>query len=144
MPSHKDITRASIGILQRYQEQKAMDDSETDYSGMTSALRNEIEKIRNDSNDIVNKAHSIPTVSESELYESELLTLERVTDIRIVHAHCKHCGAELKSNGQKIYNPFTGEKICKHVCKCGAEYNFENTYPRVAYFNEQGEEVTTF
>lgn len=141
MPSHRDITRASIGILQRYQAQKVKDDLNIDDSGLDAELRQEVEKLRHDPNDIANTFSVIPTVNEDHLYENQLLTFERITSMAVVHAYCEKCGAEIISTGYKIIHPTTGNIIYPHKCSCGAVAHFEKAYPRLAYFNEQGEEI---
>ena len=141
MPSHRDITRASIGILQRYQSQKAKDDLNIDDSGLDTELRQEVEKLRHDPHDMANTFSAIPTINEDHLYEKQLLTFEYVTNMAVVHAYCEKCGAEVISTGHKIIHPSTGKIIYPHKCSCGYSAHFEKEYPRLAFFNEQGEEI---
>ena len=57
----------------------------------------------------------------------------------------EECDEELISNAPPMFNPFTFERICKHTCtKCGKIYNLEFAYPRLAFINNNGEELPAF
>ena len=59
-------------------------------------------------------------------------------------AHCPVCGKEIISRGPVMYNPFTYEKSCPHVCECGWKADLEFSYPRVVFVLEDGTEVEAY
>jgi rRNA maturation protein Nop10 len=84
-------------------------------------------------------------MSENEMAEKELIKEEDVEKIIVKHAYCSECGEELISNAPPMFNPFTFERVCKHTCtKCGAIFNLEYAYPRLAFMNNKGEEIPAF
>lgn len=82
-------------------------------------------------------------VTDDELIEQGLLKSTPISDIKIIRAYCPKCGKEMISKSPALYNPFTMEKICKHEC-CGVTYNLDKTYPHIAYYDENGEEIIAY
>lgn len=82
-------------------------------------------------------------ITDNEMFDKGLLKECEITDIKIIRAYCPKCGKELVSKTPSMYNPFTMEKICLHEC-CGAKYNLDKTYPHIAYYDENGEEIVAY
>lgn len=83
-------------------------------------------------------------VTDDELLSKDLLKKCEISDIKVIRAYCPKCGKELISRTPALYNPFTMQKVCKHDCSCGAKYNLDNTYPRIAYYDENGDEIKAY
>ena len=77
-----------------------------------------------------------------DIKEDEFKTVKR-EDVRmvVIHVYCPECGREIISKSPVMYNPYTKERICRDECICGKKMNLEHAYPRVAYINENNEEV---
>lgn len=82
-------------------------------------------------------------VTDAMLTEKGLLKECPITDIKIIRAYCPKCGKELVSKSPALYNPFTMEKVCVHEC-CGTRFNLDKTYPHIAYYDENGEEIIAY
>lgn len=82
-------------------------------------------------------------ITDNEMSDKGLLKECEITDIKIIRAYCPKCGKELVSKTPSMYNPFTMEKICLHEC-CGVKYNLDKTYPHIAYYDENGEEIVAY
>lgn len=65
-------------------------------------------------------------------------------NVSVIRVYCPECGREIVSKFPVMFNPYTGERIGRYDCECGFKANLEYAYPRVAYFNEQGEEIKAF
>jgi len=147
-----------MGILDQYKVQLAEDRKKEDNlfpedSQLNENQRSEYEKrleeLRNSSDDMENvyrkKMAEMKQMSENEMTEKELIKEEDVEKIIVKHAYCSECGEELISNAPPMFNPFTFERVCKHTCtKCGAIFNLEYAYPRLAFMNNKGEEIPAF
>jgi formylmethanofuran dehydrogenase subunit E len=147
-----------MGILDEYKLQFAKDKENEDKmfpndSKLDESQRSEYEKclndLRNNPNSIENVYHKkmseMKQMSESEMMEQSLIKNEDVEKVIIKHAYCSECGEELISKAPPMFNPFTFERICKHTCeKCGAVYNLDFAYPRVAFINNNGDEINAF
>ena len=84
-------------------------------------------------------------LNENELASSGHIRQQQGVQMVVVHAYCPNCGDELTTNMPKMFNPFTGETLCKHVCiNCGNAYNLEYSYPRLAIIDDEGNEVKCF
>lgn len=83
------------------------------------------------------------TISNEELVSKGLLKENSISDIKVIRAYCPNCGKELVAKAPSMYNPFTLEKMCLHEC-CGKKYNLDKTYPHIAFYGEDGEEIVTF
>ena len=83
------------------------------------------------------------TISNEELVSKGLLKENSISDIKVIRAYCPNCGKELVAKAPSMYNPFTLEKMCLHEC-CGKKYNLDKTYPHIAFYDEDGEEIVTF
>ena len=82
-------------------------------------------------------------ITDEELIEKDLLKSTSISDIRVIRAYCPKCGKELVAKAPAMFNPFTYEKICLHEC-CGTKFNLDKSYPHIAYYDENGEEITAF
>lgn len=82
-------------------------------------------------------------ITDSEMFEKGLLTNESISDIKVIRAYCPKCGKELISKAPAMYNPFTMEKVCIHEC-CNTKFNLDKTYPHIAYYDSEGNEITAF
>ena len=104
-----------------------------------------LNKLRNRQDDIRNAFNSMKNMNEEEMTANELIKEEDVKKVVVKHAYCDECGEELISKTPPMFNPYTLEKICKHTCaKCGKTYNLEYAYPRLAFINENNEEIQAF
>ena len=82
-------------------------------------------------------------VKDTELSDKGLLKESPISDIKIIRAYCPICGKELISKSPALYNPFSMEKVCIHEC-CGKRFNLDKTYPHIAYYDENGEEIIAY
>lgn len=82
-------------------------------------------------------------ITDEELNCKGLLKECAITDIKLIRAYCPKCGKELVSKSPSMFNPFTMEKVCIHEC-CGTKYNLDKTYPHIAYYDENGEEIIAY
>lgn len=147
-----------MGILDNYKKQLEEDrkNENNDFpegSQLKESQRKEYENVlnelRNNSNDIEQvyqrKKAEMRQMDELTMEENKLITDEEVKKVIVKHAFCEECGEELISNAPPMFNPFTFERICKHTCtKCGKIYNLEFAYPRLAFINNNGEELPAF
>ena len=147
-----------MGILDDYKAQLEEDrkNENNDFpedSTLNESQRKEYEKclkeLRNSSDDIERvyqkKKAEMRQLKEDEMHKNGLIKGEEVKRVIVIHSFCEDCGEELISNAPPMFNPFTFEKVCKHVCsKCGKIYNLEFAYPRLAFLNDKGEEITAF
>lgn len=109
----------------------------------------ELEKLRKSSEDIENaykqRKASMIHISDSDLMERGLLKVVPISKVEVKRAYCEQCGEELISNAPPMFNPYTFERVCKHTCtKCGAIYNLDYAYPRIAYIDDKGEEIKAY
>lgn len=114
-----------------------------------SAYIKRLQELRNDPNDMENahklKMAEMKKMSEDEMETTNLIKSEDINKIIVKHAYCEECGEELISNAPPMFNPFTFERVCKHTCtKCGKVYNLEFAYPRLAFIDNNGNEVPAF
>ena len=147
-----------MGILDKYKAQLEEDKKNENISFPEgSQLKEEqreeyvktLKELRNNSNDMENtyrtKMAEMKQMSESDMESNKLINNEMVEKVIVKHAYCEECGEELISNAPPMFNPFTFERVCKHTCtKCGKIYNLEFAYPRLAFFNNKGEELPAF
>lgn len=107
-----------------------------------------VRQIREDPNDPMNQYRQYkqmyPDLKEADLEAKNMLKIEEVRPV-MKHAYCPKCGKEIVSTLPVMFNAFSGEKIGRYDCPhCGAKWNLEFAYPRVAYINSRGEEVNAF
>ena len=147
-----------MGILDKYKAQLEEDKKNENVSFPEgSQLKEEqreeyvktLKELRNNSNDMENnyrkKMAEMKRMSENDMESNKLISNETVEKVIVKHAYCEECGEELISNAPPMFNPFTFERVCKHTCtKCGKIYNLEFAYPRLAFFNNKGEELPAF
>lgn len=86
---------------------------------------------------------SMERVTDEELTEKNLLKMDSISDIKVIRAYCPICGKELISKAPPLYNPFTMCKVCIHEC-CGTKFNLDKTYPHIAFYGEDGNEIQSF
>ena len=147
-----------MGILDQYKKQLEIDKENENMnfpegSQLKEEQREEYEKclneLRNNKVDMENvyqqKKMEMIHFKEDEMIENNLIKDEEVKKVIVKHAYCDQCGEELISNAPPMFNPFTFEKVCKHVCtKCGRIFDLEYAYPRLAFINEYNEEIPAF
>ena len=79
-------------------------------------------------------------ISEESLISTDKLAVEDAT-VKVKRAYCPHCGKEIVSKLPSMWNPYTGEKICRYDCECGFKANLEYTYPRLIILDKDGNEL---
>lgn len=62
----------------------------------------------------------------------------------IKRAYCPECGKEIVNRGPVMYNPFSFEKTCPHVCECGWKGDLEYAYPRLVLIADNGEQIEAY
>lgn len=103
-----------------------------------------IEKqINNDCNCDCDCEESTPKALEK-FYEEDLKTEYVKVTPMVKRAYCPQCGKEIISRGPVMYNPFTFEKTCPHVCDCGWRGDLEYSYPRVVFVTENGTQIEAY
>lgn len=103
-----------------------------------------IEKqINNDCNCDCDCEESTPKALEK-FYEKDLKTEYVKVTPMVKRAYCPECGKEIISRGPVMYNPFTFEKTCPHVCDCGWGGDLEYSYPRVVFVMENGTQIEAY
>ena len=151
------MNKSTNDILSMYMKQKESDDKNNNKYGDVNELnytdseleayKNELDSIEVESNSLQDEYkrfhNEYKKISENELKNLSLIKSENVTT-KVVRAYCPKCGKELISKSPTIFNPFTLEKISKHECDCGFKANLEHAYPRIAYFDEENNEVKAF
>jgi len=147
-----------MGILDDYKAQleKDKENENNDFpegSKLNESQREEYEKclkeLRNNELSIENayekKKMEMRQLKEDEMAQNNLIKGEDVNRVIVIHAFCEDCGEELISNAPPMFNPFTFEKVCKHVCaKCGKVYNLEYAYPRLGFLDINNKEIKAF
>lgn len=155
-----------MGILDNYMRQVEEDknkenddfdmtflDEDTDNVGKKPSQYNQsekeefvkqLQKLRSDPNDIMNKFYN----EFEQINENTLQISDHISDVSVSvyvrRAYCHNCGKELISKAPVMFNPYTGEKIAKYECSCGAKYNLEYAYPRVIFKDDNGNEINAF
>lgn len=147
-----------MSILDEYKAQLAKDKENEDNmfpedTTLNENQRSEYEKrlkeLRNSPDDIENMHRRLMSemkhMSENEMTDKKLIIDQEVDKIVVKHAYCSECGEELISNAPPMFNPFTLERVCKHTCtKCGTIFNLEFAYPRLAFIDNNGNEIPAF
>jgi hypothetical protein len=147
-----------MGILDRYREELAKDKESVNNdfpkdNSLSEDKRSEYEEklteLRNNPTDMENaykrKMSEMRQLEEWEMEGQDLIKEEEVDKVVVRHAYCEDCGEELISKVPPMFNPFTMERVCKHTCsKCGKIYNLEYSYPRLAFYNKDREELPAF
>lgn len=150
-----------MGILDNYKNQVEIDRAnanselpEDAYNGETNdeyqkAYEEELEKQRNDPNDIENAykrfQKEYPKYTEEQLDEQYKDNLKYVEPkVVIKRFYCPQCGKEIVSDAPVMFNPFTLEKVARHECECGFKCNLDFAYPRVMFFDKDGKEITAY
>lgn len=77
-------------------------------------------------------------------YEEDLKTEYVKVAPMVKRAYCPECGKEIISRGPVMYNPFSFEKTCPHVCDCGWRGDLEYAYPRVVFVMENGTQIEAY
>ena len=147
-----------MGILDDYKKQLEIDkqkenndfpegsqlkeEQRKDYEKCLNELRKASESMENA---YQKEKSEMRKLNEEEMHKEKLIKAEEVKTTIILHAYCEECGTELISKTPPMFNPFTFEKVCKHVCSnCGKTYNLEFSYPRLAFLNQDNEEINAF
>ena len=144
-------------ILEEYKKQLELDKQAENYDlpegvsenqfteEMKEAYRKEVDKLRGNTDDlenVYNRFHETYRKLSDEEINTRCEDEEVKTIIR--HAFCPNCGREIVSKLPVMFNPYTGEKIARYDCDCGAKFNMEHSFPRIVYVNSQGKEITAF
>lgn len=82
-------------------------------------------------------------IADEDLLKDNLLRECSISDIKVIRAYCPKCGKELVSKAPAMYNPFTMTRVCLHEC-CNTKYNLDRTYPHIAFYDEDGNEIESF
>ena len=82
-------------------------------------------------------------ITDEDLLKDNLLRVCSISDIKVIRAYCPKCGKELVSKAPAMYNPFTMTRVCLHEC-CDTKYNLDRTYPHIAFYDEDGNEIESF
>ena len=82
-------------------------------------------------------------IMDEEMLDKGLLVECSISNIKVIRAYCPKCGKELVAKAPIMYNPFTMEKMALHEC-CGEKYNLDRTYPHIAFYDEDGNEIKSF
>lgn len=137
-------------ILDRFKEQYEQDklnenyDLPEDSAPMTDADMDDYKKmldaIRNDENDMQVQYQKFHEMYKS-VKEDELKTEVINPIVAIKRAYCPECGNEIISQYPVMYDGFTGQKIVKYDCECGAKFNLEHAYPRVMFLDDKMNEM---
>ena len=109
------------------------------------AYKKELDKLRSSDEELIKKFNNtfIP-LKEQDLFDKGKLSNENI-QIKLIRAYCPECGEEIICKMPSMFNAFTLEKFAKYECpKCGAKYNLENSYPRLAVFDYSGNEIKCF
>lgn len=137
-------------ILDRFKEQYKQDklnenyDLPEDSAPMTDAEKDEYKKIldamRNDENDLQIQYQKFHEIYKS-VTEAELKTDVVNPMVAVKRAYCPECGREIISKYPVMYDGFTGQKIVRYDCECGAKFNLEHSYPRVMFLDDNMQEM---
>lgn len=139
-----------MNILEEYKKtlkNEVLDDNFPEETSLNENDREKyketLKKLREDPNDIKNVFENMIKLTEDELRDKDRITEETVTPY-VKHAYCE-CGEELIATAPPMFNPYTLQKICKHICKkCKKTYNLDYSYPRVIYKNNENKEINAF
>ena len=94
--------------------------------------------------DAYKRYHEVFTdMTEKELDANGHTKIEEVK-INVKRAFCPKCGEEIISKLPSMFHPFTGQKIVRYDCGCGARYNLECSYPRLIVTDNEGNEIKCF
>lgn len=144
-------------ILAEYKKQLEIDKQQENYDlpegvsenqfteEMKEAYRKEVDKLRGNADDleqVYNRFHDTYRKFSDEEVNQRCKDEEVKTIIR--RAFCPECGREIISKLPVMFNPYTGEKIARYDCECGAKFNMEHSYPRIVYINNDGVEINAF
>lgn len=108
-------------------------------------IQEKVEELQVPNNTIRGQIQQLTKIVENELLEKGLIHFDQNIQLAVIRAACPNCGTELTTDVPKMFNPFTGESLSKHVCKnCQSAYNLEYAYPRLAIFGADGKEIKAF
>lgn len=99
-----------------------------------------LDKLRNDENDMRVQYRKFHEMYKS-VPESELKTEVINPIVAVRRAYCPECGKEIVSKHPIMFDGFTGQKIVRYDCECGAKFNLEYAYPRVMFLDENMNEM---
>lgn len=107
--------------------------------------KKKLDELRNSSLDMENQYKAamvkIKNFKEEDLLISNCIKHTTIDKIMVKHAYCPECGKELVNKYPPMFNPFTHEKQCIHECECGLKYNLEYSYPRIAFYDANNNEI---
>lgn len=144
-------------ILEEYKKQLELDKQRENYDlpegvseshfteEMKEAYRKEVDKLRGNTDELEHVYQRFHDTYRK-LDDEEINKTAKDEDVKVVikHAFCPECGKEIVSKLPVMFNPYTGEKIARYDCECGAKFNMEHSYPRIMYINAEGKEISAF
>lgn len=144
-------------ILEEYKKQLELDKQRENYDlpegvsesqfteEMKEAYRKEVDKLRGNTDELEHVYQRFHDTYRK-LNDEEINKTAKDEDVKVVikHAFCPECGKEIVSKLPVMFNPYTGEKIARYDCECGAKFNMEHSYPRIMYVNAEGKEISAF
>ena len=135
-------------ILDRFKEQYERDKLSENYDLPTDSVpmddieeyKKKLDELRNDENDMEMQfkkyAETYKNVGEADL-KTEVFN----PVVAVKRAYCPECGREIICQHPVMFNAWTGEKIVRYDCECGAKMNLEFAYPRVIYLDNEMKEM---
>lgn len=135
-------------ILDRFKEQYELDKLNENYDLPTDSVpmddieeyKKKLDELRNDENDMEMQfkkyAETYKNVGEADL-KTEVFN----PVVAVKRAYCPECGREIICQHPVMFNAWTGEKIVRYDCECGAKMNLEFAYPRVIYLDNEMKEM---
>lgn len=109
------------------------------------AYKKELDKLRKSDEEVIKMFNNVfVPLTEKELLDKGKLSNTNA-QFKVIRAYCPECGEEIICKMPSLFNAFTLEKHAKYECpKCGAKYDLENAYPRLAVFDIMGNEIKCF
>lgn len=135
-------------ILDRFKEQYELDKLNENYDLPTDSVpmddieeyKKKLDELRNDENDMEMQfkkyAETYKNVGEADLKTEVFNPM-----VAVKRAYCPECGREIICQHPVMFNAWTGEKIVRYDCECGAKMNLEFAYPRVIYLDNEMKEM---
>ena len=101
-----------------------------------------VEQMRNDPNDI-EVAFRRFHMEYRKFTEDKLDVRDGELTVKLRKAYCPSCGSEIVSQVPVIMNHALNERIGRYECpSCGEKLNLDHAYPRVVFFDKDGNEIT--
>lgn len=135
-------------ILDRFKEQYELDKLNENYDLPTDSVpmddieeyKKKLDELRNDENDMEMQFKKYVETYKN-VGEADLKTEVFNPMVAVKRAYCPECGREIICQHPVMFNAWTGEKIVRYDCECGAKMNLEFAYPRVIYLDNEMKEM---